>query len=277
MDTSPVPVQSRSNRPFQVALAVLVLLAVTWYGRPDGLLHVHFLDTSGDAVLVQTPGGRFVLIDGGADPALLALHLGRRLPFWQRNLAAVVLTHADHQRLPGQVAALARYRAELALGPPTSGGATAAEWQRLLAAQQTPLYTAQAGNQLHFDGVTLTVLTVDSEAGLLLELTYGTSRIILAGTGAAPEQPFTASQPATLLAYPWQYALDAPLLQAWQAEAVVFTTAQETDRPALHSLHERTALATRLYHTRLHGSIELVSDGHSAWMLTERPLTTGHW
>src|SRR5207237_7278804 len=95
---------------------------------------VVFLETKGDAALIQTPAGGYVLIDGGADPTALATGLGRRMPFWRRTLDVVVLTSRDSMHLPGQIAALARYRAGLALAPPEVGkeGALLAEWLRLL-------------------------------------------------------------------------------------------------------------------------------------------------
>ena len=117
------------------ALCLLLLLGAAWLQRPDGRLHVTLLPTPGDAILIETPGGRFALIDGGRDPAMLALLLGRELPFWRRDLLATVLTGADVQRLPGQVAAVARYRAGLALAPAElPRGGTAGEWRRLISA-----------------------------------------------------------------------------------------------------------------------------------------------
>src|SRR5262245_30356405 len=92
-----------------IAIVALALLFLAWHSWPDGRLRVIFLETKGDAVLIQAPNGSFVLIDGGADSAALAAALGRNMPFWRRTLAAVVLTNTNHMHLPGQVAALERY------------------------------------------------------------------------------------------------------------------------------------------------------------------------
>jgi hypothetical protein len=42
--------------------------------------------------LIQTPGGRRVLLDGGARPQLLFRELGAAMPFWEQSLDLAVLT-----------------------------------------------------------------------------------------------------------------------------------------------------------------------------------------
>jgi beta-lactamase superfamily II metal-dependent hydrolase len=247
---------------------VLLLVGLAWWQHPDGRLHVFFLDTPGDAALILTPQGSAVLLDGGADPVALALHLGERLPFWQRNLEAVVLTQGGAQRLPGQVAALERYHVGLALAPAAlPDTAPVREWRRLLEQQHTPLRVAQPGDQLALGGALLTVLAADAagEDGLVLRLDYGATSVLFGGaSGSTSEAALLAqARPVTVLAYPWQREPGAPLLAAWQPRAVVFTTAYEQQQPAQLTFFERTH-AIPLYHPKLDGTIELVSDGQSA-------------
>src|SRR5215216_6597645 len=153
----------------QAIILVLVLALLAWRAWPKHQLRVIFLETKGDAALIQTPAGGYVLIDGGSDPAALSAALGRQLPFWQRTLDLVVLTAVDGAHLPGQVAALARYRASRALAPTiTKRGALIDEWQRLLAEQRTPVNTARVGQRIDIGGATLRVLAAGDgdESGL---------------------------------------------------------------------------------------------------------------
>lgn len=276
-----------------VGALLVVLAGVFWHTRTDGRLRIFFLDTPGDAVLIQTPAGGFVLIDGGEDPSELALHLGRALPFWERRLVAVVLTRAERARLPGQVAALARYRADLVLAPavwrtpdgetlhitqPAPDTASAnvlmEEWLHLIDTQRTRLLIAQPGYRLALGGAVLSVLTTgdEDESRLVLQLDYGATRVLLAG--AASEADDTAllasAQPVTLLAYPWQREMHTLLMEAWQPRAIVFTTAYEAARPAELTYFERSAYGSALYHQRLDGTVELVSDGRQSWIHTEQ-------
>jgi beta-lactamase superfamily II metal-dependent hydrolase len=261
-------------RPLLLAAVLALLLAgLAWWQRPDGRLHVLFLDTPGDAALVLTPRGGAVLIDGGADPVALALHLGERLPFWQRNLEAVVLTQGGAQRVPGQVAALERYGAGLALVPATlPDTASVREWRHLLAEQQIPLHMARPGDRLKLGGVLLTVLAAEAsgEEGLVLRLDYGATSVLFGGAGGHASEAALLAQarPVTVLAYPWQREPHAPLLAAWQPRAVVFTAAYAQQPAAQLTFFER-AHDIPLYHPDLDGTVELVSDGRVACMRRE--------
>ena len=62
---------------------------------PDHKLHINFFDVGqGDSILIKTPSGKNILIDGGPDLKVLE-HLGRELPFINRKIDILVLTHPD--------------------------------------------------------------------------------------------------------------------------------------------------------------------------------------
>jgi beta-lactamase superfamily II metal-dependent hydrolase len=257
-----------------LVLFVLVLGAAAWRQRPDGRLHVLFLPTKGDAVLLQTPAGRFVLLDGGGDPAALATLIGRRLPYWRRSLDAVVLTLPDSGRLPGQLAALTRYRAGIAFAPPAlPRSAGAREWRRLLDEQRTPLRAARVGDRIALDGVALTVLALGDgdEAGMVLKVEYGRTSVLLDGAGGESDEDalLRGARRVDALAYPWQRPLPGPLLEAWRPRSIIFTEAYEADRPVLLTTFERAVGGAAVYHERLHGAIELISDGRRLWVETD--------
>ncbi|HHE73329.1 MAG TPA: MBL fold metallo-hydrolase, partial [Chloroflexi bacterium] len=129
---------ARLPRPVWAALVAGVALLVS-YGasRPDGRLHVTFLDVSGgEAVLIQSPSGRQMLVDGGRDPRASLAALGSALPFWDRTLDAVVLTAPNQDRLAGLVEVLERYQVDLVVsGTSDPTGALATRWQSALEAR----------------------------------------------------------------------------------------------------------------------------------------------
>lgn len=268
-----MPSHLLARRLLPLALCLVLLLGASWQQRPDGRLHVTLLPTTGDAAVIQTPAGHFVLIDGGSDPAMLALQLGRRVPFWEHSLAATVLTAPDGKRLPGQVAALARYAPAIALAPAElAHRGTAGEWRRLVAASGARAATLRPGQRLALDGATLTVLAAEpgEHGGAVLLLHYGRTRVVLHTGGPAGDEALLAVRgPVDLLVYPWQRDLDNAVVAALRPQAIAFTTAYEAPASALLSYAERRRFSPRLYHPANDGAVELLSDGRRAWIVTE--------
>jgi beta-lactamase superfamily II metal-dependent hydrolase len=274
-NTSPSPPSRRIVG--QIAIVALALVFLAWRSWPDGKLRVIFLETKGDAVLIQAPNGSFVLIDGGADPAALAAALGRNMPFWRRTLAAVVLTNADRTHLPGQVAALERYHADVVLAPATrKPGPTLDQWRKLLGEQQTPIHVARPGERLNLGEVSLRVLAPGDgdDSGMLLRLEYRATSVVFDHSAGAAEEAVLANnarRPVDLLAFPWERDPHTPIVLALRPRVLVLTDGQEADRPAEQTFVERAIGGAQLYHERLDGTITWVSDGTRAWVETERP------
>ena len=101
----------RVARPLPIGAGlVAVLILLTGAARPDGLLHVTVLDVGqGDSILVEAPDGTTMLVDGGPDPELALRRLGEHLPFFDRDIDVVVLTHAHQDHVAGLVDVVDRF------------------------------------------------------------------------------------------------------------------------------------------------------------------------
>ncbi len=127
--------------------AILVWLAILQL--PDGRLHVAFLDVGqGDAVLVTTPLGQQILVDGGPSPVAVTSALGGEMPFWDRSIDLVVLTHSDRDHITGLVEVLERFRVDhwLENGYPDDD-TIYAECQSQLDRDGVARHTARAGDR----------------------------------------------------------------------------------------------------------------------------------
>jgi competence protein ComEC len=122
--------------------------------QPDGKLHVSFLDIGqGDAILIQTPNGQDILIDGGPDPQKIALELSERLPFWDRTIDLVVCTQPQADHVTGLVEVLQRYNAERVVDPGVSyDSAIYQEWVRLIEIKGIEHNVARAGQEIDLGG-----------------------------------------------------------------------------------------------------------------------------
>ena len=91
-------------------LLIIFLTVYVFFNLPDGRLHVFFLDVGqGESIFIQSPEGQKILIDGGPDERVLN-HLGRVLPFYDRTLDLVVLTHPHADHVTGLIEVLERYK-----------------------------------------------------------------------------------------------------------------------------------------------------------------------
>src|SRR3989339_589356 len=91
-------------------IILLLMAAVVWLAIRDSQLKVYFFDVGqGDAVLIRTPSRQNVIIDGGPDN-VLAAKLGQALPFYDRTVDLMILTHPHDDHLVGLIQVLEKYQ-----------------------------------------------------------------------------------------------------------------------------------------------------------------------
>jgi competence protein ComEC len=85
------------------------LLIFAWGELPEERMQLSFMDVGqGDAILIQTPEGHNVLVDGGPKSKVLE-ELSDMLAFFNRQIDLMILTHPHADHLEGLVEVLKRY------------------------------------------------------------------------------------------------------------------------------------------------------------------------
>jgi competence protein ComEC len=139
--------------------AVLVWWAVL--SAPGDRLTVTVMDVGqGDAILIRGPEGHKVLVDGGPSGDAVAEALGRELPFWDRKLHMVILTHPQEDHLVGLLTVLERYEVEqVVAGVAASESAAFTEWRKIIERKKIPYHEAVPGEWIDLGrGASLEVL-----------------------------------------------------------------------------------------------------------------------
>lgn len=167
-----------------VVVILIVGLLLIWRAAvaiPDGLLHVTFLDIgSADAVLIKTPSGKNILINGGESVTTLSDELGRRVSAFDRKLNWLVVAGTDEEQVAALPRVIERYPPSAVLW---SGNMQASFSSRVLSEyltlQKIPVTTAKKDQVLDLgDGAVLRVLTIGPRGSVLL-LEYNNFRVLL--------------------------------------------------------------------------------------------------
>ena len=291
------PTRRAALRPWPVpAIGVALLLALAgtagWLALTaptEGRLSVTFLDVGqGDSILVRTPAGQTILIDGGPSGEAALAALGRNLAFHDRDIDLVLLTNPQAEHLTGLIEVLGRYDVHAVLAAPlVADSATYRAWMSAIEAEGAPFGDATAGLQVPLgQGALLQVLNPPlgplanpddlNENALVLRLTMGgfslllTSNIDEPGEHAVLDQsPYLASTVLQLPHHGSSSAADPSFIDAISpAFAVVSVGRNSYGQPAAEAL---ALLASRpVYRTDVNGDVTIRTDGQRLWIKTQR-------
>ena len=96
---------------FLIFLNIFAWIVVCDLSQPK-FLEVNFFDVGqGDAAFIETPESHQILIDGGPSSVILE-KLGQEMPFWDRTIDIIVLSHPESDHLSGLIDVLKRYKVE---------------------------------------------------------------------------------------------------------------------------------------------------------------------
>ena len=143
-----------------LAAAAIFVWSEVLVQQPDHKLKIDFFDVGqGEAILIDAPNGNQVLIDGGPSDTILA-KLGEALPFSDRKIELVILTHPDADHLSGLVEVLKRYDVGEILETGILGSSAEYQiWNELIKTKKIPVVFARAGQVVSLaDGVAIKIL-----------------------------------------------------------------------------------------------------------------------
>src|SRR5215216_1078710 len=263
-------------------LVLLIGLLLIWraaLSMPDGRLHITFLNVgSADAVLIKTPTGKDVLINGGPSVTTLSDELGRRLPAFNRKLDWLIVAGTEEDDVAALPRVIERYPPDVVLwSGNTQASFSSGVLNEYFTGSDINVLNAEPDQVLDLgDGATLRMLTVGPRGAVLLvewknfrallpigmsfealeELHNGAevgpvSVLSLADSGYGPSNPPE-----------WIANVNPELI------LLSVSAADENGMPdseVLESIQDY-----QLLRTDQHGWIEITTDGQRMWVNVER-------
>ena len=286
----------KRGRSLLAAVLVLLLAAVSSSQHEDvsGLLRLVVFDVGqGDALYIETPSGVQVVIDGGPDESILS-KIGRTLPFADRSLDMLVLTHPHADHVTGLVSLLERYEVEtVVFGSVAHDSAVYDEFKRVVAESGVQVVHPIRGDRFDLgDGASLQVLWPYTDNGrqadgavlgertyenvnnasVVMQLTYGDFDALLTGDAEYPVQEELLDEVSAVevVKVPHQGAKDSfhrRFLERLSPELAVVSVG---DNAYGHPHHDVISYLERVVPTVLrtdrNGDIEVLSNGGLWWV-----------
>ncbi|MGH2680287.1 MAG: DNA internalization-related competence protein ComEC/Rec2 [Actinomycetota bacterium] len=267
-------------------LPVLVWASALGSGPPAGLT-VRALDVGqGDAILVTSPGGATILVDGGPDERAVATQLAA---LGVRRLDAVIATHPHADHVVGLPTVLSRVPVGVLMQPGCSDESPAqTDLDRAVEEEGIEEVNPRAGQVFRVGDLRLDVLSPEScwtgtesdanNDSLVILLSLREDTVLLTGDAEIPAQEWLLER-RTL---PDVDVLKVPhhgggtsvpeLFEAVRAEVALVSVGVGNDygHPNAEILHALVASGAEVWRTDLDGTISVTFDGHRPTVESER-------
>jgi len=188
-----------------IAISILIILnalaGIAFYNenyirRP----RVIFFDVGqGDSAMIDAGNNTQILIDGGSGNAVLE-RIGKYLPFYDRKIELVIMTHPDKDHMGGLVEVLKYYQ----VGQVLETGifcetAICKEWDELILEKNIPVKYAEFGQKINIGNVNIDILYPfenlkdkevkdDNDASIILKLTINKGLFKLGENGGGSQK-----------------------------------------------------------------------------------------
>jgi len=274
----------------KAAVLGILLLGIGVLLIPQGTslspyLAVHFLDVGqGDAVLIQTPDGYDVLIDGGKSSAVLQ-QLTAEQAWFDRSLDIVIATHPDMDHVGGLVDVLQRYEVDMLIQTDVVGDSPAAiAFAASSAAEGAIEYYARAGQMIQIGAsTTIEILSPASEttnwasnaASVVVRVVYGETAFMLTGDAPAGVEDYLVgaygsdlrSDVLKLGHHGSKTSTSELFLDTVQPQYAVVSAGLDNSygHPDQSVMQRVFARDIQSFHTGVDGTVAFYSDGKRVW------------
>jgi competence protein ComEC len=265
---------------------ILIIIPAFWlFYHPGADLEVDFLDVGqGDATLIKTPYGQNILIDGGPDNSVIS-RLSENLPWWDRRIDLMILTHPHDDHVAGLIDVIKRYNVKKILYTGVIHSApNYLAWLELIKENKVPLIiidrpqTIKLGDDCELRVIYPRTSLLGREvnnlnnSSLVIKLIYGRTGFLLTGDIETEVEQELAESGVDLSADVLKvshHGSDASnsqeFLEKVKAKIAVIQVGKNNDfgHPSLRVVKRLERIGARVFRADLDGTVKLSSDGEN--------------
>ncbi len=271
-----------------VCLQLLVVIGHLW--PPPGTMSITFFDVGqGDAILIQAPRGRAVLVDAGGrtrnwDASRLLVPQLKRLGVKEIDVAINTHPHADHLGGMAGILAERRVRWMWETGRETET-VTYAMYRQRLSERKTPVRQARAGDILKVGNVEFQILWPPADMGvhrdvnfhsIVLRVTFGRVAVMLMADAPVEVQQALLESMASVEAVLWKVShqgahssFDETFAEAVKPQVSVISVGSNAYGHPTPEVVDRLQGMGVVCRTDLDGAVRFVTDGRR-WRVAGR-------
>lgn len=256
--------------------------------RKDDLLKVVFFDVGqGDGVFIETPQGHQVVIDGGPDYERISLLIEREVPFWDKEIDAIIMTHSDKDHMNGLLGVMERYRVDNVIWNGIDGDGVD-KWKSLLSEEVTEgalVHVVVSGDRIESGGVVFDFIWPDQDAStsedinansIVTRMCYEKNCFLFTGDISSEEEDglITKGISSDILKvahHGSKYSSSKSFLDTVDPRLAIIQVGKNNyGHPDKGVLDRFTDEGIRIMRTDASGNIEIYSDGKDYKVITER-------
>ncbi len=244
-------------------------------------LRVDFFDIGqGDGILMQLPNQDQVVIDGGSDNSMVK-KVGQAMPFYDRDIELMILTHPHADHITGLIEILRRYHVKKVMMTGVVHTTTEyQEWLDEIKKQQIPVEIIDSNRDIELsDNITLKILFPDhslideqfenlNNSSIVGKLVYAQTSLLLTGDYENEEELIARGVDvrADVLKVGHHGAANAndrDFINAVRPQYAVISAGVDNkfDHPNYRTLFNLEQVKAQIFRTDLQGDIRFISDG----------------
>ncbi len=254
-------------------ILINILLYIFSFSSPD--LRVIFFDVGqGDSIFIETPNKHQILIDGGPFSSDIANKLSSFMPFWDKTIDLIILTHLESDHVSGLFEVLDNYIVENILW---SGEYKESEkskiWKEMIEKENANIYISNSLDQIILNDVYLKIIKVNGEitntndSSVITKLSYRDNSFLFTGDISSKVEKEIISQDiqSDIIKIPHhgsKYSSSEEFIKKVSPLLAVIQVGKNSyGHPTDEVLTRLSNFGIKVLRNDLDGDIEIISDG----------------